>query len=290
MENGANNNQYANKTADHYRNANAYMHNDSYKGNDAYGKKSPYEENDNREENNGPGLCAFWFDMKIKMQELMSSDIGLQSEERVISTDTDPFKLWLAAKMTARSFLNMFIVPLFVVLSYIFYIKANELFSFLVILILVLYIMWTLYCPGHQTYTAGAYAIHHNTIALYKAWRIQFKMYQTITILGFLFGTMFIAGVSYYPDIYNFAIKHTQMGLNYIHYPVKIGKVNREIMQNAAMVITTINGVSVLGYFLFVSYLTEKAKIFRLEYKKKNIANRTNSILQQRKAILRGLA
>jgi len=272
---------YKNRVSDQYKNSGAY------RDDNAYGKKSPYDEEGG---GGGLGVCSFWFEMKVKLQELMSSDIGMQAEKRVVTMDTDPFKLWLIFKLTSRSFSNMFFVPFIVVLGYVLFINAGELLSFLIALLLVLYNGWVLYCPGHQTYTAGAYAIHKNSIDLYKFWRVQFKFYQTVSIMGFLLGSMFVAGVSYFNEVYNYVIEYVQIGFNFIHYPINLESVSRERMQNSAIVITSINGVSILGYFLFASYLTEKAKEKRVEYKKRNITNRTNSILAQRKAILRGQA
>jgi hypothetical protein len=271
---------YRLRSGDQYRNANAYS------DDNAYAKRSPYD-NDNGE-GGSLGVCTFWFDMKVKMQELMSSDIGLQAEERLVTMDTDPFKLWLAWKMSVRSMSNLMTVPLVVVAAYVLFVKSGELFGFVISLLLVLYIAWVLYCPGHQTYTAGAYAIHKNTIDLYKNWRIQFKFYQAVTIMGLLFGSMFVAGVSYFPKVYNYVLDYMQIAFDYIHYPVNIGNVDRGEMQDAAMTITMITGISVFVYFLFASYLVERAKRDRVALRKKNVLNRTNSILEQRKAILRG--
>lgn len=270
---------YKETTTKVYQTRDAYRHDDPYQNQMAYDKS----------EDGGFGLCAFWFLMKVKMQEMMSSDIGLQKEKRIVTMDTDPFKIMLAVKMTARSFSNMLFIPLVVLLSYILYIKAGELFKLTIITLDTMYILWVLWCPGHQTYTSGAYAIHRNSIDLYKNWRVQFKFYQWATIFSFLLGTMFVAGVSYFHEVYNYALNYTQIAFDYIHYPVQLGNVDREAMQDAAIMITSVNGAGVLAYFLFVSYLTEKAKEQRQEYKKTNINDRTNSILEQKRNRLRGV-
>lgn len=261
-----------------------YKTNNAYAAEDNYAKRMPYEKN----EDGGLGVCSFWFDLKVKMQELMSSDIGLQSEERIVTMDTDPFKLALIYKMTTRSFWNLMHVWIVVILSYVLYIKANELFKLTIAVLDIMYIMWVLWCPGHQTFTSGAYAIHKNTVALYTNWRLQFKFYQTVTILGFVVGTVIIAGVSYFNGFYNLALSYVQMAFDYIHYPVQIGVASRAEMQEAAITITVINGVGVLGYFLFISYLAESAKKQRAEYKRTNIVNRTASHLEQKKTRMRG--
>ena len=263
----------------------AYQVRDAYRQDDPYQNRMDYDKN----EDGGFGVCSFWFSMKVKMQEMMSSDIGLQKEKRLVTMDTDPFKIMLAIKMTARSFSNMFFIPLVVLLSYVLYIKAGELFKLTIITIDIMYILWVLWCPGHQVYTSGAYAIHKNSIDLYKNWRIQFKFYQWATIFSFLLGTMLVAGVSYFHDVYNYVLDYAQIVLDYIHYPVQLGNVNREAMQDAAIMITSVNGTGVLAYFLFVSYLTEKAKELRKEYRRTNIVDRTNSVLQQKRNKLRGI-
>lgn len=262
----------------------AYKTNNPYTSDDAYSKKLPYEKN----EDSGFGICSFWFDMKVKMQELMSSDIGLQEEERLVTMDTDPFKIMLAIKLTSRSFGNLLHIPFIVAISYMLYISADELMRFAIIVVDIMYLLWILWCPGHQTFTSGAFAIHKNSINLYKNWRLQFKFYQSATIFSFVLGTMLIAGISYFHEPYNMALHYLQMGFDYINYPVQLEEVSRGAMQEAAMAITIVNGIGVLGYFIFVSYLTERAKKIRAEYRKTNIINRTASILEQKRTRLNG--
>jgi len=276
-----------------------YRQSDNYgQTKDSYATNSnAYENSNNAYEKRGESeqstffLCRFWFVLKVKMQELFSSDIGLQKEERIITSDTDLFKVDLLFRIQSRSFFNMITVPIVVVAIFLILIKTNTELTLIFMILQVALIVWLLFCPAHQTYTAGAYALHKNSQELYKNWRKQFSIYQTMTILGYFLGTIMISGLAFFPEVYNLFIGLVEGVIHlvplFISY--QINQVDVISMQKIVMFVTLTNVVTIFIYFLFISQVAQKAKKQRIAYKKTNIDDRTLSHFMKRRRTLDGV-
>jgi len=260
-----------------------YANRDNYAQNDVYAKKNPYAQgnvwkrddpydnpNEKGAQENSNKLCNFWFDSKLKMQNIYSSDVGSQAEGRVFNTDTDPFIIQLFVKFSMYGMSNLFTAPLVVIGLFLASLYATLEFKFIIIVVELLYVGLILYCPAWQTYTAGQYAVSSTGEDFYQKWLKGYKGYEGSTIFGYTVGVIIIATLAEY-----------RFPFDYIYNFLMIDMPSDRVFMNSVWFVVISNTILLILYYALVAKLkkidNEKKKV----NKRINIDSRTMSIVGQ---------
>ena len=252
-----------------------YRKTDPYRTHDPYDRRDPYEKDreDDRREREKP--CSFWFECKLKMQDIYTTDSGAQSEGRVFNTDTDPFILTFFVKMSTMGIKSLFLVPLVMTLFFIGAIYATPEIRLVIGVSEFLYIAYILYCPAWQTYTSGQYAITKTGEDFYSKWRKGYLGYEGSTIAAFVISVLGIGLLAKYP--YPFIYVY-----NYFGFEMP----NEAQFKNAVFFVVISGAVYLMLYFILAYVLRKKDKENLRVNKRVNIDMRTKSIVGQLNALL----
>lgn len=260
-----------------------YQGRDNYGAKDVYAKKNVHDQrnvwkkedphddlNEKGQQGEGNGLCNFWFECKLKMQSIYSSDSGSQAEGRVFNTDTDPFIIQLFIKFSVYGMTNLFIAPLVIIGLFIASLYATIEIKFLILVVELLYIGWVLYCPAWQTFTSGQYAITETGEDFYSKWLKGYKGYEGTTIFGYTVGVAMIATLAKYRFPFTYIY-------DYFEFDMPIEKV----FMDAVYFVTISNTLFLILYFVLVAKLKKADNEQRKTNKRINIDSRTMSIVGQ---------
>lgn len=175
-------NAYANN--DHiWKNNNAYANNEHiWKKNDAYEKDQNYKE----------PFCHFWFNLKLTMQNIFSTDSGLQEEKRVFATDTDPLFLSYIAKLSGKAMVNLFIMPIMMIILMILIVYSNTTVTTLLVICEGAIFAYILFCPGWQIYSSYEYSISKTGRDFYEMIAGYYKYYVGLVVFGSLVGVIIL--------------------------------------------------------------------------------------------------
>ena len=260
----------AHRQTDAYRASDPYRKNDPYRTHDPYDRRDPYEKQREEERKERDKPCSFWFECKLKMQDIFSTDSGAQAEKRVFNTDTDPFILTFFVKMSTMGLKSLFLVPLVITLFFIAAIYATPEILLIIAMAEFLYIAYILYCPAWQTYTAGQYAISSTGEEFYSKWKKGYLGYEGTTITSFVVSVLGISLLAKYP--YPFVYVYNYFGLD-------IPKTEQFI--NAVLFVVISSTVFLVLYFVLTHILKKKDAENKKINKRLNIDMRTKSIVGQ---------
>ena len=275
---------------DPYSHRNAFRKDEAYSSFDPYAARDPYARRDgyknedpyanrsgvaNTQPRRRKIICQFWFITKEILQDLFSSDISLHEEKKVFVIDKDLFRLKFLGNIAIKTIVAFFTVLVSIYVSYLLLLFANNAYKTIIAFLDVLLAIWVLYCPAHQTFTAGAYAISENTINFYKIWKNSFVGYQLKVLLAYIIGAVTLGYFAVYP-------RAIDMLMEYFHIELYTPGSARSVYFFLLSVIGTIVGF----YFLFASWLHHKSLRLREENYKANVYNRKKTIAQKYQSAL----
>lgn len=266
--NNTNNDPYQKR--DNYGAKDAYTKKDVHAQRNVWKKDDVHEDLNERGERGGSGLCSFWFECKLKMQSIYSSDAGLQAEGRVFNTDTDPFIIQLFIKFSVYGMTNLFIAPTIIIALFIASLYAHIELKFLILVVELLYIGLILYCPAWQTFTSGQFAITNTGEEFYSKWLKGYKGYEGTSIFGYTVGVAMIATLAKF-----------RFPFTYIYDYFEFDIPSEEMFMDAVYFVTISNTIFLVMYFILVAKLKTADNEKRKMNKRINIDSRTMSIVGQ---------
>lgn len=263
---------------DPYANKNPYKANDPWAHKDPYATKSPWEnrnvwkredpwEDDIRERK---VVCGFWFGVKLKLQEIFSSDSGAQAEGRVFSTDTDPFILNFFAKVSMKGIANLFLVPFFMILIFVGSIYATKELMMIILFVEWIIIAFLLYCPGWQVFSSGQYAITSTGEEFFKKLVYGYRGYESVTLFGFIVSTLIIGALAKYRFPFEYV---------YDYFNFTVPPEADFIRATLWVVMASVLYLSI--YFALMLYIRKKDRELYEENKRTNIDLRSETIVGQ---------
>lgn len=267
--NTSNNDPYMKR--DNYGNKDAYAKRNVHEQRNVWKKEDPHEDlNEKGKKGEGNGLCNFWFECKLKMQNIYSSDSGSQAEGRVFNTDTDPFIIQLFVKFSVYGMSNLFTAPFIIMALFVGSLYATLEIKFLILIVELLYIGWVLYCPAWQTFTSGQYAITETGEDFYSKWLKGYRGYEGTTVFGYTVGVILIATLARY-----------RFPFTYIYDYLEFEIPSERMFMDAVYFVAISNTVFLILYFVLVAKLKAADNEKKKTNKRINIDSRTMSIVGQ---------
>jgi len=266
---------------DAYRKEDAYSHHDPYSKKDPYGFNDPYALKDPYgtlpggqygESKSKPFM--FWFWIKREIQAIFTAEMGLQDEKKVLYTDEDFYRLRVIGGIAIRGLVNLFLVPLLIVLAFV--VMANVASSFRIIVFymeILIVFFWFLFFPTWQVISAGSYAIYENVINLYKVIRRTFSTYLFKTILGVVIGILIVSIFAFKPELLHIKNKYIELFTG------------KDVMDSWKVIVFTNVGFLIL-FFVFFKLQVKSMIKKRKELIKANIINKKSSDFEKKASIL----